>query len=153
MHSIASRLRKAMEIRGVSQTELVKRTGIGKSSISTYLSGDYEPKQKNTYKIAKALDVNEAWLLGYDVPMERNSGLANIDNAQSKKTLKEVIEESDRKRYATIFAYGGGSKTIEIGEKKDYYVLIKDDASGYERVEMTRSEFEKVKDILEIIRK
>ncbi len=55
----------------MKQSELVALTGIGKSSISTYISGEYEPKQKNLYRIAKALDVSEAWLMGLDVPMER----------------------------------------------------------------------------------
>lgn len=71
MATIASRLREAMAIREMKQADLVSATGIGKSSISTYLSGDYEPKQKNIYKLAEVLDVSEAWLMGEDVPMER----------------------------------------------------------------------------------
>ena len=71
MATIADRMREAMERKGIKQSELVSITGIGKSSISTYLSGEYEPKQRNIYKIAKALDVNEAWLMGEDVPMDR----------------------------------------------------------------------------------
>lgn len=71
MEAIASRIKKALEIRNMKQSELVALTGIGKSSISTYISGEYEPKQKNLYRIAKALDVSEAWLMGLDVPMER----------------------------------------------------------------------------------
>ena len=71
MATIADRIKEAMELRGMKQADLVSLTGIGKSSISTYLSGEYEPKQRNIYKIAKVLDVNEAWLMGEDVPMER----------------------------------------------------------------------------------
>lgn len=71
MNTIANRLKQALEMRNMKQADLVSMTGIGKSSISTYLSGDYEPKQKNLYRLAKALDVNESWLMGYDVPMER----------------------------------------------------------------------------------
>lgn len=71
MATIAERMRQAMNRSGVTQAELVARTGIGKSSISTYLKGSYKPKQKNIYKIAKALNVNEAWLMGEDVPMAR----------------------------------------------------------------------------------
>ncbi len=71
--SFVSRLRKAMEIRDMKQADLVERTGLSKSAISQYYSGIYEPKQKALYKIAKALNVNEAWLMGYDVPMERTS--------------------------------------------------------------------------------
>lgn len=71
MASIADRIKEGLLMRNMKQADLVKLTGIGKSSISTYLSGEYEPKQKNIYKIAKALNVSESWLLGYDVPPER----------------------------------------------------------------------------------
>ena len=84
MEAIASRIKKALEIRNMKQSELVALTGIGKSSISTYISGEYEPKQKNLYRIAKALDVSEAWLMGLDVPMEREKA---SDFAQSPDIL------------------------------------------------------------------
>ncbi len=70
MNIVAERLRYAMQVRELKQVDLVAKTGIGKSSISTYLSGEYLPKQTNTYKLAKALSVNPAWLLGEDVEME-----------------------------------------------------------------------------------
>lgn len=73
MATIAQRIKEGLAARGMKQADLVYKTGIGKSSISTYISGDYEPKQRNIYKIANALNVSEAWLMGYDVPMERES--------------------------------------------------------------------------------
>jgi transcriptional regulator with XRE-family HTH domain len=42
--SFASRMRKAMDIRDMKQAELVEKTGLGKSAISQYFSGKYEPK-------------------------------------------------------------------------------------------------------------
>lgn len=84
MDSISTRLKKAMELRKVTQAELVKKTGIGKSSISTYLSGEYEPKQKNTYKLAKALNVNEAWLMGLDVDIERKDNVTALTDKEFK---------------------------------------------------------------------
>lgn len=76
MTTTAERLRIALEARSMKQSELALRTGIGKSSISTYLTGAYLPKQRNIYKMAHALDVNEAWLMGLDVPMERAETVA-----------------------------------------------------------------------------
>ncbi len=95
MDSIAERLKIALDARGLKQADLVRLTGIGKSSISTYLTGDYEPKQRNIYKMAKALNVSEAWLLGEDVPMERGSlddpmtipSLAPLPNTVKKPRL------------------------------------------------------------------
>ena len=69
--TISVRIRKALKIRGMKQAELCKLTTIPKSSLSQYLRGDFEPKQDRIYLIAQALRVNEAWLMGFDVPMER----------------------------------------------------------------------------------
>lgn len=77
--SISSRLREAMYIRGKKQIDLVRETGINRSAISRYLSGEYEPKNKPVYELARALDVSEQWLWGYDVPMERSPEQKNND--------------------------------------------------------------------------
>lgn len=65
------RLQQAMDMRKINQTELCEKAGIPKSAMSQYISGAFKPKQKRTYLLAQALDVDEAWLMGYDVPMER----------------------------------------------------------------------------------
>lgn len=67
------RIKEAMEIREIKQAELVEKTGIDKGQMSSYLSGKYKPKQGNLERIANALFVDEAWLMGYDVPMERTT--------------------------------------------------------------------------------
>lgn len=64
------RIKEALEIRDMKQSELVERTGIDKGQMSSYISGKYKPKQKNLHLMAKVLSVDEAWLMGYDVPME-----------------------------------------------------------------------------------
>lgn len=71
MDSVANRIRQGMELRGLKQVDIIERTGINKGALSSYLSGRYEPKQNNIYLIARALNVSEAWLMGYDVPMDR----------------------------------------------------------------------------------
>ena len=71
--NFAKRLKEAMDIRKVSQTELHEKTGIGKPSINAYLKGEYKAKQDKVDLIAEALRVDPTWLIGYDVPMERSS--------------------------------------------------------------------------------
>lgn len=92
MATIASRLKEALNLRHMTQADLVRKTGIGKSSISTYLSGEYEPKQNNIYKIAKALNVNEAWLMGRSVDIERKDNVVNISDKEFKllKTFNQL---------------------------------------------------------------
>lgn len=69
--SFAHRLREGLALRNLQQKDLSDRTGIPKSALSQYCGGSFVPKQNRTALIAEALDVNEAWLMGYDVPMER----------------------------------------------------------------------------------
>lgn len=71
MATIAERISLAMDIRNLKQTDLVEKTGINKGALSSYIAGRYEPKQRNIYKLAQALNVSEAWLMGLDVPMEK----------------------------------------------------------------------------------
>jgi transcriptional regulator with XRE-family HTH domain len=77
--SVAQRLREALDNSGKKQADLVRETGLDRGSISSYLSGKYEPKQKAIYKMAQALGVSEAWLLGYDVPKDRTVGQKKND--------------------------------------------------------------------------
>ena len=61
----------ALQIKGVKQADLCRLTKIPKSALSQYISGAYDPKQDRIYLIANALNVSEAWLMGLDVPMDR----------------------------------------------------------------------------------
>ena len=69
--SCGHRISAALAMRGMKQSELCQLAKVPKSSLSLYLSGAYEPKQDRIYAMAKALNVSEAWLMGYDVPMEK----------------------------------------------------------------------------------
>ena len=72
-NQFAFRLKQAMDMRGIKASELSEKAKIPKSAISQYLSGLYEAKQKNIFKLANVLKVSEAWLMGLDVPMEKNT--------------------------------------------------------------------------------
>ena len=75
----AERLRMALDFRNMKATELSELTGINKSTISQYLSKEYEPKRDRIELFAKTLNVNEVWLTGYDVPME----ISSVDKTDS----------------------------------------------------------------------
>ncbi len=81
----SKRIAEALKIKDMKQADLCKIANVPKSSLSLYLSGAYEPKQDRVYDMAKALNVSEAWLMGYDVPMERQAKKASPD----KVTLTE----------------------------------------------------------------
>lgn len=69
---LKDRLREALDFNNMRPIELSEKTGIPKSMVSYYLSGKSKPKADRIYDICKVLDVNEAWLMGYDVPMQKN---------------------------------------------------------------------------------
>lgn len=82
MATTADRLQQIMKERKLKQVDLLrmcepycKRYGqhIAKSSLSQYINGEFVPSQFKLSILALALNVNEAWLLGYDVPMQREN--------------------------------------------------------------------------------
>ena len=87
-----SRIAKALAIRGMRQAELCKLAKVPKSSLSLYLSGAYEPKQDRIYSIAKALNVSEAWLMGYDVPMERETPSGEVQLTEGERQMLELFK-------------------------------------------------------------
>ena len=93
METTAKRLKEIMEIRNIKQVDLMERTDISKGALSSYLSGRYIPKQENVYKLAKALSVNPAWLMGLDVPMEISN--ENIEQQYDPKTVERAIRFLD----------------------------------------------------------
>ncbi len=68
MKTFAERLKYYMDEAGMKQTELVEKSQISKSTISEYLSGTYEPKQRNIYKLAVALGIKPSQLMGISGP-------------------------------------------------------------------------------------
>lgn len=94
------RLQQAMDMRKINQTELCEKTGIPKSAMSQYISGAFKPKQKRTYLLAQALDVDEAWLMGYDVPAEKpTEPTPEITDSLSSFNPLEYRSSSDVVKY------------------------------------------------------
>lgn len=78
----ADRLKWIMDERHIKQIDILnacipfcKKYGVkmNKSDISQYISGKTEPSQNKLFILGSALNVNETWLMGFDVPMERNN--------------------------------------------------------------------------------
>lgn len=65
------RIKRALSIRNMTQSELCSKAKISKSTLSEYLKGLYEPKQDKIFILSQALSVDPVWLMGYDVPMEK----------------------------------------------------------------------------------
>ena len=81
------RIEIALSIRNMKACDLCKLANVPKSSLSLYLRGAYEPKQDRIYSMAQALSVSEAWLMGYDVPMEKE---------QPKPVIEQPVTKSEQ---------------------------------------------------------
>lgn len=77
----STRLRQLMEERNLKQVDILEMTKpyclkydvkMNKSDLSQYVSGKVEPNQDKLFVLARALRVNEAWLMGFDVEMEKD---------------------------------------------------------------------------------
>lgn len=90
--TFANRLRTALKLRGMKQVELCEITGLGKSSLSQYLSGEYEPRVNRVAIIANVLDVNIYWLMGFDVPMDREAPLPSLSGTQFEGMSKSQMQ-------------------------------------------------------------
>ena len=89
------RLGEALAKREIKAIDLSTALNIPKSTVCYYLSGRNEAKSDRVYLIAKYLDVNEAWLMGYDVPMQRDEG---------QKKNDQLVELTIRLRHDETFA-------------------------------------------------
>ena len=133
--SFSKRLKEAMRIRNMNQAELSQKSGISKSSLSEYLKGKYEAKQTGLFNLAKALDVNEVWLMGEDVPMDRSYGRSKVTeipviNLSTNEVIQKIpyIYRTDVKDICieNIFAiYANDSSMAPLLDNGDIAIIQK----------------------------
>lgn len=100
-----TRLRYALQLRGLKATDLSDKTGIPKGAISYYLSGKSQPRANRLHIISTTLDVSEAWLMGYDVSIEKESNasiLTQAENDHELLNLLTILAKVPREKYKEI---------------------------------------------------
>lgn len=102
------RIAEMMSVLNLKQVDIVKKTGIPKSSLSNYLSGKRTPNQEQLSVIADPYGINPAWLMGYNVPM----WLKDTPAAFSTPEEFEIA----------WYKSGGGKHPIKLSEEE--YSLI-----------------------------
>ena len=81
-----NRIGEALKIRGIKQVELCEKTGLERGAVSNWVNQRWQPKQKALYLMARALNVSEMWLAGYDCPMERPKKQIEVE------TIDDIIK-------------------------------------------------------------
>lgn len=148
--TFAHRLKYAIKIRDVRPVDISKVTGISKTNLSCYMSGKYEAKQDGVEILAKVLDVNPVWLMGYDVPIDRNYEKdkiieINVINLHTNEIIEKIpfvyrtdIAEDDPKTFLQLQASDNSmAPLLDVGDiaiikkykeflnKKTYLLKIK----------------------------
>lgn len=98
----ADRLKQIMSERGLKQVDILEackpyceRYGVQlkKNDLSQYVSGKVEPKQDKLSILGTALNVNEVWLMGYNVPAGRKELEKLEQQLQSEVAACELFEK------------------------------------------------------------
>jgi transcriptional regulator with XRE-family HTH domain len=93
--STSVRLKMIMEERNLKQVDIINKcqpyckkynVKLTKNYLSQYVSGKVEPGQRTLTILGLALNLNEAWLMGFDVPKERGS----MPQSEESPVLKAI---------------------------------------------------------------
>lgn len=140
----ATRLQQIMNERNLKQVDILRmsepfqqKLGIkmGKSTLSQYVNGIQSPDQNRLFLLSKTLDVNEPWLMGFDVGRERvpdnerntsddSSDILSIYNKLKKKRQKKVLNFANRQLREQKYDISDTDKIVPIGSHKKHLVDI-----------------------------
>lgn len=99
-YETSDRLNQLMAERNWKQVDIINNSKkfqeklgvqLGKSALSQYVNGVQAPDQKKLALLALTFDVSEAWLMGYDVPRERESV---VEKEYTTSDLRKMAENA-----------------------------------------------------------
>ncbi|MCW6662907.1 helix-turn-helix domain-containing protein [Aerococcaceae bacterium NML160702] len=138
----AQRLKLLLSERSLKQVDILnlslpfqKQLGIkmSKSALSQYVNGVQSPDQDRIYLLAKTLNVNEAWLMGFDVSKER------VDDEERTEEVNNIINVYTlltKERQSRVYHFAeeqlaeqveANKKIISINEVRELYAQYQTD--------------------------
>ena len=94
----SERLKEIIRERNLSQSKIARMTNIPKTTMNDYCAGRFEPKSNNLMTLSKVLNVEPRWLMGYDIPKNKNISVRDdIDtllgqmNEQQLLAIKDIL--------------------------------------------------------------
>ena len=110
----STRLKQIMKEKNLRQVDLLEmvkpfcqkyNVKINKSDISQYLSGKVKPGQEKLSMLGMALNINETWLMGYDVPKEKNFNVESLNLSSEETTLLKRFNKLDSEDKGKMIDY------------------------------------------------
>ena len=115
MAAFVNRLVMARKAMGMTQAELAEKTGMAKGTISAYEQGRHTPRWVDVERLAEALMVPPAALLGYDAHDPATSGI--VSDAEA---IAQAVVERPALRRLIVYIL----ETMTDREVYDLYKLI-----------------------------
>lgn len=107
----ATRLKRLMSERNLRQIDILNlakpycekyNVKMNKSDISQYCAGKTEPNQNKLFVLGMALNVSEAWLMGFDVPKERTNTPISTEADGRSKEFVELFNHLNEEQQSLI---------------------------------------------------
>lgn len=131
IYSTAERLQQIIRDRGIKQADILaaaqpycERYGVklNKSDLSQFVNGKSNPGQWKLTVLALALNVSESWLMGLDVPMERQSSDSTEDSVKLLGSISNLLPLPKTRKVPRL-------GTIACGEP----ILAQENIENYDR--------------------
>ncbi len=101
-YTTAQRLQQIMADRGLKQVDILElakpycnlfNVKLSKSALNQYISGKVtDPRADKLSILSYALGVSEAWLMGFDVPIERKTPIPEISEDGRKSHMIKLFD-------------------------------------------------------------
>lgn len=117
-YTTAQRLKQVMDERDLKQVDILRlaepyceqfHVKFGKSLLNQYISGKVtDPRGDKLSILSYALGVSEAWLMGFDVPMERTTpipGQAGDGRRARMIALYDRLSEADQDEIISLIEW------------------------------------------------
>ncbi|WP_195264065.1 transcriptional regulator [Clostridium sp. 1001275B_160808_H3] len=133
----STRLNQIMKERNLRQVDLLEmvkpfcekyNVKINKSDISQYLSGKVKPGQEKLSMLGMALNINETWLMGYEVPKEKQFIIEKPTLSESEVLLLKNFNTLNTSGKSKLIEYSNDLietpkyiediKTIDLSKKE-----------------------------------
>lgn len=125
-YNTSDRLKQIMNKKCLKQVDILNLAApyckkynikLNKNDLSQYVSGKVEPGQNKLYILGLALNVGEAWLMGFDVPMDKNN---YEENAVDYSSIKNIEPLPKMKKVPLLGTIACGEPILAEDNIEDY---------------------------------
>lgn len=129
----SSRLKQALSSKNMTARELSNKSGVSEASISQYINGTHKPGNISSGKMAKVLECDPVWLMGFEmhtiaevdpdnatVTIKNSPSIAKIDTALPPNVQMYANKISEA---MNVYEFGHDI-TSRMANNKDFFKLI-----------------------------